>query len=193
MKRENKTVGRVLGGAITLITVLVISSVLAVVLAKVGIANVSGESMLPTLNDGSMILYKNNLDVERFDVILVGNEVSETILVKRVIGMPGDDLSIINGILYINNEQYDEPYVLEAYNKVFKTESLRVVLGADEYFIMGDNRDNSKDSRDTGPIFKDHILGVVTKTVRKGKHVETEIKLDDQFSPPKDDKGGDES
>jgi signal peptidase I len=83
--------------------------------------------------------------------------------IKRVIGMPGEEVVINNGEVTIINEDYPNGFIIE--EDYLKEESTRgkihVVLGSEEYYVMGDNRDHSLDSRNFGPVEEDHIVGRV--------------------------------
>lgn len=118
---------------------------------------VSGESMVPTLDGGElMLLKKYDTDYDRFDIVVVNKSVEGDNLIKRVIGLPGDTIRYRNNKLYINDEIIEDTY---AYGK---TENFReITLGNDEYFLMGDNREISLDSRSLGIIKKQEIEGTV--------------------------------
>jgi signal peptidase I len=79
-------------------------------------------------------------------------------LVKRVIGLPGESVTVQNGTVYINNKRLDEPYLNEAPNSEFLGP---FNLKPGQYFVMGDNRNHSDDSRDNGPIEDKDIRGRV--------------------------------
>lgn len=79
-----------------------------------------------------------------------------TIYIKRVIGVPGDVIRISNNELYINGELQDEPYVKNGWK--LNTGDVEYTVPANQYFVMGDNRDNSSDSRVWGTIKKDDII-----------------------------------
>lgn len=122
---------------------------------------VNGESMYPTLKNGEiMILNKINYrfhDIKRFDIVVVdtGNEK----IIKRVIGLPGETLKYENNTLYINGQEVKEEYLKEE-TADFNLSSLDIKkIPTDSYFVMGDNRDNSKDSRMIGPVKKSQITG----------------------------------
>ena len=81
-------------------------------------------------------------------------------LIKRVIGLPGETIDIHDGGVFISGARLDEPYLHEVTTSCFgQCEQIR--LGADQYFVMGDNRANSLDSRSFGPIASSQIVGRV--------------------------------
>ena len=171
MKKVIKGMG--LGLSITLaLSVIAISSlVIAQTILGIGLAHVKGDSMDPSLKDGQVYMFAKRSSIKRYDIVLSGmdNTQEGKIIVKRVIGLPGDDLAVIDGKLYINNMYYEEPYVVHD-SPVFETDVFRINLGEDEYFLMGDNRDHSTDSRDElGVVHKDQIRGVLKRDLTKLK------------------------
>lgn len=140
---------------------------------------VDGESMLETLQNGEIVLvtkpgvllgrlYRGDVVICRYpnrnkvssihlgaplDLQLVQHE----LFVKRLVGLPGDSVAVMNGALYVNDSLVKEDYI--KYPPV--TDFARVTLGEDEYMVMGDNRRSSHDSRsrDVGPISRDMIVG----------------------------------
>ena len=114
---------------------------------------VNGDSMNDTLKDGDYMILKKYTkdDLNRFDIVVadVGNEK----LIKRVIGLPDEKIEYKSNKLYINDKQ-----VKTNYGKG-NTEDFRDYCSNDEYFIMGDNRGNSLDSRSFGCISKSKIIG----------------------------------
>ena len=82
---------------------------------------------------------------------------SHTLFVKRLVGLPGDVIAVQGGHLYLNDQPVDEPYV-DA-DKFGGRDFARYTLKEDEYFVMGDNRANSNDSRSVGPLSYDMIVG----------------------------------
>ena len=118
-----------------------------------------------TLQDGdNLIVDKLSYrfkDPERFDIIVFPYQYQEkTYYIKRIIGMPGETLQIIDGMVYIDGEMLDESYGKEVMDYA-GIASEPVELGQDEYFVLGDNRNNSSDSRDpsVGIIHGDQIIG----------------------------------
>lgn len=116
---------------------------------------VNGTSMYPTLKQNEiMILNKIGLKsgINRFDIVVVKTE--NTRIIKRVIGLPGESVMYEDGKLYINGKYVEDEYSLS------KTKDFdNIVLKEDEYFVLGDNREVSKDSRIIGPVKEEQILG----------------------------------
>lgn len=130
---------------------------------------VSGDSMNDTLSNGDSlwvdkISYRFS-DPERYDIVIFpyGDEEDETYYIKRIIGLPGETVYIDeDGVIYIDDEPLEENYgkeVIEEGHRGLASEP--ITLGEDEYFVMGDNRNNSRDSRlaDVGNISKDDLIG----------------------------------
>ena len=126
---------------------------------------VSGESMETTLSDGDHLIvdkisYRFR-DPERYDIVVFPYRLEEnTYYIKRIIGLPGETVHIVDGYVYINGIQLDEHYGNEIMEKP-GIAAEPVTLGEDEYFVLGDNRNNSQDSRtaSVGVIHRDEILG----------------------------------
>ena len=128
------------------------------------ITRVDGQSMAPTLKSGSVILVKRSEKVRRFDIVALVERVKENgpskNIIKRVVGLPGDTITVLNGTLYINDRKYDEPYLQEKFIKEYKKSSYTLKVPKDMYFVLGDNRDVSKDSRQVGSFVKKSVVGV---------------------------------
>lgn len=117
--------------------------------------NVNGSSMSSTLKDGDiMLLNKIGLrnGIDRFDIVVVKND--NKYLIKRVIGLPGEVISYKDEVLYIDGKAFDDKYNLTGTGEI---EPLKI--GVNEYYVMGDNRSISKDSRIIGTVKKDRIIG----------------------------------
>ena len=128
------------------------------------ITRVDGQSMAPTLKSGSVILVKRSEKVHRFDIVALVERVKENgpskNIIKRVVGLPGDTITVLNGTLYINDRKYEEPYLQEKFIKEYKKSSYTLKVPKDMYFVLGDNRDISKDSRQVGSFVKKSVIGV---------------------------------
>ncbi|MDO5715418.1 MAG: signal peptidase I [Tissierellia bacterium] len=128
---------------------------------------VLGESMNPTLLENDrLIALKVPLyyrGPHRGDiVILQAPDEEKTEYVKRVVGLPGETVSISNGTLYIDGKKFEEDYISTEYTEIYVEDTW--VLEEDEYFVLGDNRlpGKSLDSRFFGPIKKNTIDGIIT-------------------------------
>ena len=136
------------------------------------IIRVDGPSMSDTLLDGDK-LFVTVADMrangpDRFDVIICKYPNRKDQYVKRVIGLPGDTLRVKNGVLYINGEEVEEPFLSEARTVRFDKASNNfgpIEIGEGEYFVMGDNRDDSNDSRNVGVITEDMVIGKVRQII----------------------------
>ncbi len=117
---------------------------------------VDGASMDKTLENGQILLLYKLGNVKRYDIVVLDEEIEDEIIIKRIIGMPNDTVEIKNGKIYVNDEEIEEEY---AYGQTSDYD--KITLGDDEYFILGDNRPISKDSRYFGPVKKDEIIGKV--------------------------------
>lgn len=112
---------------------------------------VDGDSMSPTLTDDEMMLLNKLGSIERNDIVVINSE--EGYIIKRVIALPGESIECRDGVIYINDEKYDD-------NFASKTDDfVKQFLNDDEYFVMGDNRLVSMDSRVFGAVTKEEILG----------------------------------
>ena len=122
---------------------------------------VQGTSMIPTLQDGDVMILNRlaytKKEIKRFDIVVINDH--DTNIIKRVIGLPGDKVEFKDNKLYVNGKQIKEKFThmdTEDFN-IEKLGSTKVPKG--KYFVVGDNRGNSLDSRAIGFIPKKEIKG----------------------------------
>ena len=127
---------------------------------------VVGNSMYPNLHDGDFgfasTIGRKVSGVEHGDVVIVYLEDRNTYLVKRVIGLPGDTVRMEGGTLYVNDTAVEEDYLDAAYirecgEEAFFEDIEEIRLEENEYYVLGDNRINSRDSRYYGPFSGEQI------------------------------------
>lgn len=142
---------------------VIIAVVLAFTLRSFGFATsiVNGESMYPALEDGERIVFNKFIylvsDPKRGDIVII--QQAEGNYVKRVIGLPNETIEMINGSLYVNGELFPKNFVTNL--AMHQTGDFGpVTIPEDTYFVMGDNRAISKDSRNgLGFIHRSEIVG----------------------------------
>lgn len=135
--------------------------ILIVVLIRVFVitpVKVDGDSMKPTLKNGEIImLNKIGKKYNRFDIVVVNY--ADTKLIKRIVGLPGEHVRFVNNKLYINDKLVHD-VKLDTETKNFDLKQINYdVIPEDNYFVIGDNRSNSTDSRIIGLIKKSDIVG----------------------------------
>lgn len=160
--KKNEKIKKLLCELLPYIVILVV--VILVKTYVIAPVQVNGSSMMNTLhNKDIMLLNKINYrfeDIERFDIVVIKYE--NTHLIKRVIGLPGDNIEYKDNKLYINNEYYEEKYLDK--NTTTEDFNLKELIKTDKipsncYFVMGDNRNESLDSRALGVFNKKEIEG----------------------------------
>ncbi len=128
---------------------------------------VIGRSMYPTLQDGaygfSNVLSSKLNRYERFDIAIIYIEEKNEYIVKRIIGMPKETVEYRSGVLYIDGQQVEEPFLNADYISTYaQGEFMKdygpITLGEDEYFCLGDNRPHSSDSRYYGAFSSKQIV-----------------------------------
>ena len=142
-----------------------------------GAAFVKGDSMSPSFKNRDIVLFARMGSCRQHDVIILRLDRTlasdgvfasvRTKYVKRIIGMPGDTVDIDGGgRVCINGEVLEEPYTAGMTRKSDGAVAYPVTLGESEYFVLGDNREDSLDSRDFGPVKKSQISGKVIAVLR---------------------------
>lgn len=128
---------------------------------------VSGDSMYDTLEDGDNLWIDkfsyHFYEPKRYDIVVFPYHNSSVYYIKRIIGLPGEKLRIDDdGTIYINGTPLEDQYAYETidYNRIGRANK-DIFLGEDEYFVLGDNRNDSKDSRyeEVGNIHRDELEG----------------------------------
>lgn len=126
-------------------------------------SRVSGHSMQPTLHHNDFVLFLRTKKVKRFDVVSLRERLTdrgtEKLIVKRIIGLPGDHITSIDGQLYVNNEKIAEDYLDHKFTKAYDKMSYTITVPKGHVFVLGDNRDVSKDSRMLGSFKESAIIG----------------------------------
>lgn len=133
--------------------------------------SVEGDSMVPTLHDDDRLILNKVAPIDRFDIVVFNApDEPEKQYIKRVIGMPGDTVEVQDDVLLVNGEAVPEEYLqpelfdLEGTRSFTEDFNLAILTGITEvpegqYFLLGDNRQNSKDSRYFGFVNEESIIG----------------------------------
>lgn len=128
---------------------------------------VTGNSMVPTFQDHEQILaeklsYRFNSPMRGDVVILRLPENKNVYAIKRIVGMPGEEVELVDGLVFINGKQLLEPYLennTQTWGNNFLKDGIATVIPENSYLLLGDNRSVSLDSRAWGFISKEDILG----------------------------------
>ncbi len=147
--------------------ILVIIGLTYLIITYVGQrTRVSGDSMNPTLQDGdNLIVDKISYrfrDPERYDIIVFPFKHEEnTFYIKRIIGLPGETIQVVDGYVYIDGELLESDIYGAEVMWEANIAAEPIALGEDEYFVLGDNRNHSSDSRDpsVGVLTREDLLG----------------------------------
>ncbi len=130
---------------------------------------VVGRSMVPTLQDSQCYLLNRWLyrvrPPQRSDIVVVRDPGDNGFSVKRIIAVPGDSIYLKDGGVYLNGSKLKEPYLAPGTPTFpeFKPQDQLILCGEDQYFLLGDNRANSVDSRRYGPVPRGNILGPIMR------------------------------
>lgn len=158
--RRQKAYNKALGGTIYVLTIVAAVAVLIATLV-LPVLQIEGKSMEPTLVNGDIVLLTKTVNFDRGE--LCGFSWNNKLLIKRVIGLPGDWIEIdTDGTVYLNGEQLDEPYAEQLAVGECDLE-FPFQVPQEQYFVLGDMRESSIDSRNTliGCVEKDQIVGKV--------------------------------
>ena len=177
------------GSLIELVSIVAVALLLALGIQAFLVKpfRIPSESMVPTLTVGQRVLVDRVSfrfsDPDRGDIVVfkppqgaedntcgvdhppdqacprATDERSDTNFIKRVVGLPGDRLKVLQGRVYINGEQLDEPYIRPDASCAICNLTSEITIPKGQYFMMGDNRGQSADSREWGPVKKDWIIG----------------------------------
>ncbi|MGX7264578.1 signal peptidase I [Enterococcus crotali] len=138
------------------------------------LSKVNSYAMSPTLKMGEYVLVEKKRRIQRHDIVLIKRENAQAVEIKRVIGLPNENVEYKEDKLIINGVKRSEPYLsaekIEAANNIFLYTNNFILfeltgntkLPEDRYFVLGDNRLYSTDSRDYGLINRTEIIGVIT-------------------------------
>lgn len=122
---------------------------------KSSVIKISGNSMAPTFKSGDYTLSKPTIKIERYDIVVFKRK--EKLYIKRVIGLPEEHLRLVPNGVEINQRILYEPY-LSATNRHYFRKALTCDIPEDSYFVLGDNRRSSVDSRTIGVIKREEII-----------------------------------
>lgn len=159
--------------------ILVILGIVIFRLWVLEVAIVEGNSMDNTLHSGDRVLVLKFLGLKRFDVAVLTDPQAHETVIKRIVGMPGDVISMVPRVvktpkgdaiggsqLYIDGEPYDEPWASSSLPTVLQPRKIR----PGRYFVLGDNRDDSVDSRAYGGVDRELIHGVAVMVIYPFSH-----------------------
>lgn len=178
MKKWKKTI-------VSIVEMVVVAVITICVFRFVVIpVRIDGDSMANTLHDEDVALVNaigvNEKNIKRFDVVVAYSEELDEKIIKRVVGLPGETIAFENDVLYVDEKEvkqyFLDSYFVEqsciTYNTENFTEDFQITLGEDEYFLMGDNRLASTDSRVLGPFSIDDILGSQGVVIYPFSHIQ---------------------
>jgi signal peptidase I len=129
---------------------------------------VQGRSMAPTLHDGDRCLL-NRLSYlygspKRGDLVVLRDRAEDDLAVKRIVALPGESVRVSQGRMFVNGRRLVEPYLENGTETVAPTGAHESYsLRANEYFVLGDNRAESEDSRYYGPVSREQIIGTLIR------------------------------
>ena len=127
---------------------------------------VKGASMSPTLSAGDRLLLNRfaylHREPQRGELVVLKDPETGDLIVKRIVGMPCETVLMQNDSTYVNGHRLSEPYTATSYRPLFSSPGKATTIPRDHYFVMGDNRTRSLDSRVFGSVPRNSILGVIS-------------------------------
>ena len=163
VKEKKDSKKAIISWTVTIIVCLIVAKLFTTFVIRS--VEVEGYSMSTTLSDGDKALtdalFYKITGIDRFDIVIVKREkgaLKGEEIVKRVIALPGETIEYKDGVLYINDSVVKEDFILDEVKELTGNISKKT-LGDNEYFVMGDNRANSTDSRYFGSVNKKEIKG----------------------------------
>lgn len=149
--------------AVAVALVLLVVGVITVRTVVVTPVRVASASMAPTLDEGDVVLVSRAApsvtDLERGDLVVFADPRDGRRTIKRVVGLPGEEVVVLDGVLHVDGDPVAEPWVDPASVDGYYSRTFWVP--EDHVFVLGDNRDNSIDSRDYGAVAADDLRGRV--------------------------------
>lgn len=127
---------------------------------------VVGPSMEPTLKSGDIMILNKVSKIDRFDIVVIKSDKSPEVLIKRVIALPGESVEITDGKIYINGQ-----VLKDKYGDGNTSDYPYTTVPKGQYFVLGDNRPISADSRLFGTFSKKEIKGTTKLTIFPFKHI----------------------
>ena len=147
-----------------------VAIVAAVILVRVFIFDpvmVDGPSMDTTLTDGQILILNKFIyrkqDIQRYDIVVIRADNKK--IIKRVIGLPNETVEIKNNEVYVDGKKINNSFASTKTDDFDLSDIGLVKVPGDSYFVLGDNRNNSSDSRTIGPIKKKDIMGVTSTRI----------------------------
>lgn len=164
--RKKKSQFKKYAGALNYLGSILLPSVIILIIFNViiGIAGIKGDSMNNGLHDGDIVIYNRlSTKYDYLDIIVARKKDDNKLIIKRIIGLPYDEIDIKDGYVYVNGVMLNEAAYSINGTTELKDISFPIKLKENEYFLLGDNRTVSLDSRssETGNILKENILGKV--------------------------------